>query len=212
VQTTTVAIIDDHPITRSGLSSVISDLPGFSVACSLADGRELTADSGIDMALHDLYLADGRPSVAEVGRISGFTRVLVMSASRHPADVLAVVRAGARGYVVKDTPQDALAAALTTVALGGFALSPNLADILAAALAQAPAAAVEPTEALSPRESEALDLIAAGFTHAQAARRMGVTKSTVDTYVERIRTKLQAGNKAELTRLALRRGAESPAR
>lgn len=58
---------------------------------------------------------------------------------------------------------------------------------------------------LSPREEQALDFIARGFTHAQTARRMGVTKATVDTYVERIRAKLQVGNKAELTRAALSR-------
>jgi DNA-binding CsgD family transcriptional regulator len=57
---------------------------------------------------------------------------------------------------------------------------------------------------LSPREEETLDLIARGFTHAQVARRMGISKATVDTYVERIRGKLQVGNKAELTRAAMR--------
>jgi DNA-binding NarL/FixJ family response regulator len=64
---------------------------------------------------------------------------------------------------------------------------------------------------LSPREEQALELIARGFTHAQAARRMGVSKTTVDTYVERIRIKLQVGNKAELTRAAINRAAQAQA-
>ncbi|MEU7870001.1 LuxR C-terminal-related transcriptional regulator [Dactylosporangium sp. NPDC049140] len=75
----------------------------------------------------------------------------------------------------------------------------QLADLVRATLVEpAPAAG-----ALSPREQQTLDLIASGFTHAQVASRMGVRKATVDTYVERIRAKLQLGNKAELTRAAL---------
>ena len=203
MDTRRVAIIDDHPITREGISALISSLPGFTVACSLDEPSKLLDDGSVDVVVLDLYRADGTPAVADVERISGWARVLVMSASRAPADVLAVIRAGAGGYVVKDTAPDALLAALSTVAVGGFALSPNLADVLTAALAQVPAPAAAPSDVLSPRERVALDLIAAGFTHAQAAKRMNVSKSTVDTYVERIRSKLQAGNKAELTRLAL---------
>ncbi|MEV5704193.1 LuxR C-terminal-related transcriptional regulator [Actinoallomurus sp. NPDC052274] len=73
-----------------------------------------------------------------------------------------------------------------------------------AAVATALAASVREPEP-SPREEQTLELIAAGFTHAQVARRRGITKTTVGTYVERIRRKLQVGNKAELTQAALRR-------
>jgi DNA-binding NarL/FixJ family response regulator len=201
-----VAVVDDHPVTCQGMAALINTLPGLSVVCTLCDSVDLTPDDAIDVVVHDLYLADGAPAVRAVERISTFARVLVMSASRAPGDILAVVRAGACGYVVKDTAPDALLAALNAVAVGGFALSPNLADILVAALGQAPALSQAPVDRLSPREHECLDLIAAGFTHAQAARRMDVSKSTVDTYVERIRMKLQVGNKAELTRIALAPG------
>jgi DNA-binding NarL/FixJ family response regulator len=118
------------------------------------------------------------------------------------------------GYVTKSAEPGLLVGSVRAVAHGGFALSAELADILhsaadsprtlATTLATArPHRAVE--VALSPREEETLDLIARGFTHAQAATRMGVSGSTVDTYIERIRTKLQVGNKAELTRAALNR-------
>jgi DNA-binding NarL/FixJ family response regulator len=81
-----------------------------------------------------------------------------------------------------------------------------LADILHTQMTgQARPSPPDPRALLSPREEQALDLIARGYTHAQAATRMGVTKATVDTYVERIRAKLQVGNKAELTRAALQR-------
>ncbi len=209
VTTVRVAIVDDHPVTREGVAALVAAAPGFEVAASLDHPAALPRDGSVDVVVHDLYLADGKPSTLSVAEIATWARVLVMSASRAPADVLAVVRAGASGYVTKDTDKETLLAVLATVAAGGFSLSPQLADVLTAALTQVPAPPDDPSEVLSPREREALDLIAAGFTHAQAARRMNVTKATVDTYVERIRVKLQAGNKAELTRIALARGARN---
>lgn len=200
-----VAVVDDHPVTREGIAALVSSLPGFSVLASTDDPTQLSRDTGIDVVVLDLYLADGKASTPAVREISGWAKVLVMSASRAPKDVLAVVRAGASGYVTKDTSREALLAVLGTVAAGGFSLSPQLADVLTASLSQVPTTFDDPTDALSPREREALDLIATGFTHAQAAKRMNVTKATVDTYVERIRSKLQVGNKAELTKIALRR-------
>jgi DNA-binding NarL/FixJ family response regulator len=98
-----------------------------------------------------------------------------------------------------------LLAAVRTVVAGGFALSPQLADILQAELGRSPRGPGADIPELSVREDQALMLIARGFTHGQVATRMGVSKSTVDTYVERIRSKLQVGNKAELTRAALER-------
>jgi DNA-binding NarL/FixJ family response regulator len=100
-----------------------------------------------------------------------------------------------------------LISAVRTVASGGFVLSSQLADILQGELAQ-PATigrAAADVPALSPREEETLDLIARGLTHAQAASRMGVSRATVDTYIERIRAKLHVGNKAELARAAIER-------
>jgi DNA-binding NarL/FixJ family response regulator len=143
--------------------------------------------------------------------------VLVVSASGQPADVLGAIRAGACGYVTKLADPPMLIAAVRTVASGGFALSSQLADILQGELARAPEATGGPGDgppapALSPREEEALDLIARGLTHAQAASRMGVSRATVDTYVERIRAKLHVGNKAELAQAAIGRRASGRTR
>ncbi|MCX5247139.1 LuxR C-terminal-related transcriptional regulator [Streptomyces sp. NBC_00201] len=103
-----------------------------------------------------------------------------------------------------------LVSAVRAVAARGFALSAHLADMLHTELSASAAAATTETArgmavaALSRREEQTLALIAQGFTHAQAAARMGVSVTTMNTYVERIRAKLQVGNKAELTRAALR--------
>ncbi|WP_433180711.1 LuxR C-terminal-related transcriptional regulator [Actinoallomurus sp. CA-150999] len=202
-----VGAIDDHPVTLRGIELLLAEFPEIHVvttadtpAALLASpevGRDL---DGLDVVLVDLYLATDVPSLDVVQELAPRVPVLVMSASRHRHDVVAAIRAGASGYLTKDSAADQFAAAITTVASGGFFLSSQLADMVGAVLA---GRTTEPE--LSPREEEALGWIARGFTHAQTARRMGVTKATVDTYVERIRRKLQVGNKAELTRAALRR-------
>ncbi len=159
------------------------------------------------MTLLDLYLGDDEPCLDVIANLRPATRVLVISASGRPADVLGAIQAGASGYVTKDAEADMVVSAVRTVASGGFAMSSHLADILQSELTRVPREATGQPRLtlLSPREEQALDFIARGFTHAQTARRMGVTKATVDTYVERIRAKLQVGNKAELTRAALSR-------
>jgi two-component system, NarL family, nitrate/nitrite response regulator NarL len=209
-----VAIVDDHPMTRRGVEGILAAADGLVVTQTSATPDALDPHT-LDVVVHDLYLAEETPSLVSIAELSARTRVLVMSAYSKPVDVLACVRAGARGYVTKDASPEMVIRTVETVGAGGFAMSPQLADILQAAIAQevtgqtleshgrqasAPQSILAP---LGPRESETLDLIAQGFTHHQIARRMGVTKATVDTYVERVRKKLQVGNKADLTRAAL---------
>ena len=165
-------------------------------------------DLSLDVVVMDLYLDGDSPSLSAVAELAGAARVLVMSASGRPADVLGAIQAGASGYLTKRASPELLTSAVETLAAGGFSLSADLADVMQAALLErsgAPATAGKPAPQLSPRETETLRLIASGLTHSQIATRIGVTKATVDTYVERIRAKLQVGNKADLTRAALAR-------
>ncbi|MDQ2810513.1 MAG: response regulator transcription factor [Actinomycetota bacterium] len=210
-----VAIVDDHPVARRGLQSILADAGDIQVSAAVATPAELSL-AGVgagrpDVIMLDLYHDGDEPCVGAIATLSQDHRVLVVSASGRPADVLGAIRAGACGYVTKLADPPLLVAAVRTVAGGGFALSSQLADILRGALAAVPAAtgtaaaAAAGTPALSPREEEALDLIARGLTHAQAASRMGVSRATVDTYVERIRAKLHVGNKAELAQAAIER-------
>jgi two-component system, NarL family, nitrate/nitrite response regulator NarL len=204
-----LAIVDDHPLARRGVESVLAGIEDLTVTASVATVAELPDPRALDLVILDLYLADGVPCTDAVRALRPHTRVLVLSASRVPADVVAVIRAGANGYLTKSAEPEMLVSSVQTVATGGFALSAELADILQAELAApapsgtAPAKKPGKAAELSPREREALSYIARGYTHAQTATRMAVTKATVDTYVERIRAKLQLGNKAELTRAAI---------
>jgi DNA-binding NarL/FixJ family response regulator len=201
-----IAIVDDHPVARHGIVAILAAFDDFEVACAVPHPGELprTADGGVaaDVVLLDLYQADGRPALSAMTELSTHIPVLVVSASRAPADVLAAMQSGASGYLTKQASEEAYAIAIRSVATGGFYFSSQLADLIqAATLSRTPA---RPQEALSPREQQALAFIARGFTHQQAATRMGVSKATVDTYVARIRAKLQLGNKAELALAALR--------
>jgi len=203
-----VTIIDDHPVARRGLESMLGDAGDIVVAASVSSPAGFAAEgTSPDVILLDLYLGTDEPCLDAVGQLRAAARVLVISASGRPADVLGAIRVGASGYVTKEVGAGMLVSAVRTVAGGGFALSSQLADILQSELTRNPpeAAGHQPGTLLSPREEQALDLIARGFTHAQTARRMGVSKATVDTYVERVRAKLQVRNKAELTRVALLR-------
>ncbi|MGW2514449.1 LuxR C-terminal-related transcriptional regulator [Streptomyces scopuliridis] len=210
----TVAVVDDHPIARHGIAHILGALPDSSVTTTASVGslpeleEALAAGAAPDVIVLDLYLDGGTPALDAVAALSVATRVLVMSASGLPADVLGAIKAGACGYVTKHCSAELFVAAVETVAAGGFSLSAELADILQAELTRrepGPGADVVVGPRLSPREEETLSYVARGFTHAQIATRLGVRKTTVDTYVERIRAKLQVGNKAELTRAAIAR-------
>ena len=201
-----VAIVDDHPVARHGLASMLAPTPDVEVVAAVAEVSELPrAPDGrfaFDVLLLDLYLGDGRTALPAIAELNEHVPVLVVSASRAPSDVLAAMQAGASGYLTKHATEDAYAAAIRSVRTGGFYLSAQLADLIeAATTAKAPATA---RDELSPREREALSYIARGFTHQQTATRMNVSKATVDTYIARIRTKLNLGNKAELALAALR--------
>jgi DNA-binding NarL/FixJ family response regulator len=173
------------------------------VICSVASLAEFRAyDAEPDVVIFDLYLDHGRLTAAEIAAVTQNCPVLVVSASAREQDVLATIRAGASGYLIKTSAVEDFAKAVRTVAAGGFYVSSQLADFI-------DTSAVGPEGqpiSLAPREREALSLIAQGFTQCQAASRMGISPATIDTYLKRIRRKLGPGNKAELTRRAIELG------
>ncbi|MEY9863582.1 DNA-binding NarL/FixJ family response regulator [Catenulispora sp. GAS73] len=200
-----VAVVDDHPVALRGIAAIIAAFPDLHVVATAAEARDLPrredGQVDADVVVLDLYQADGHPALPVIAELSAQRPVLVLSASRSPAVALAAVRAGAAGFLTKAAQESAYATAIRAVAAGTFYLSAQLADLIQAATLRG---ATGHQDTLSPREQEALGLIACGFTHQQTATRMGISKGTVDTYIARIRTKLQLGNKAELTLAALR--------
>jgi DNA-binding NarL/FixJ family response regulator len=243
-----IALVDDHPIALRGIEYLLADVDDIKVLAAASSVTELrrhlaeaTGAPGPDVILMDLYHDGDEPCLEAISELATTVRVLVISASGRPEDVTGAIRAGACGYITKNTPLEQFRTAIYTAASGGFWLSSQLADILCAQMGAQPAPsprtappgagtgagssgsaigarggrpvrAQDGVQPLAPREEETLSLIARGFTHAQVATRMGISRATVDTYVERIRTKLQLGNKAELTRAAIARAAEHDAR
>ncbi|HXA60973.1 MAG TPA: response regulator transcription factor [Streptosporangiaceae bacterium] len=201
---TRVAIVDDHPIARRGVEQILAE-SGIAIVTSAATADLLEPRSGadVDVIVLDLYHDGDEPCLEAIARLSAEARILVMSVSGRPADVVSAIRAGAAGYLTKQASPEEFVRAVEAVASGGFYLSSQLADILATQLRPPDPVRIKRPGLLSKREEETLDLIARGFTHAQAARRLGISKATIDTYIERVRAKLQVGNKAELTRAAL---------
>ncbi|HEX9343758.1 MAG TPA: response regulator transcription factor [Actinomycetota bacterium] len=217
-----IAIVDDHPVARWGVEHIFEAHPEIRVLCSVASVEELEVATGAgeaapEVVIVDLYLAGEAPSLAAIERLAARCRVLVMSASGRREDVLAAIRSGADGYLTKQASDDAFLAGVERVAAGQLYLSSQLADMLHAdldldsALEAGVGAWGGGEQRLAPREEETLRYIARGFTHAQAARRMGVSQTTVETYIKRIRQKLRVGNKADLTRKAIELGKVSAA-
>jgi two-component system nitrate/nitrite response regulator NarL len=216
-----IAIVDDHPIARRGVEDILRGARDLTLVASVASAAEVTAGLTTrcrpDVVMMDLYLDGGVPALSAITELAKNTQVLVMSASCRPADVVDAIRAGACGYLTKHSAPELFVTAVSAVAAGGFLLSAELAKGLFAALCGgkgdpgapdsggAEIAGLTGSPRLSPREEQTLDYVAQGFTHSQIATRLGVRTTTVDTYVERIRAKLQVGNKAELALAAVAR-------
>jgi DNA-binding NarL/FixJ family response regulator len=192
-----VAIVAEHPVERRGLTSILGAQPDIEVVAAVAEPASLPADAVGAVTICDPYPFGEAARLDAVRDLAARGPVLAVSGSGDPTDVTAAIRAGALGYVTKDNGAEAYVAAVRSVSEGRVHLAPRAVEALRPGTA--------PTHgALSWRERQALSYIARGFTHQQAARRMGVSKATVDTYVARVRTKLRVGNKAELALAALR--------
>jgi DNA-binding NarL/FixJ family response regulator len=204
-----IVIVDDHPVARYGMREIFASASGIEVAGeaqTLAGLADLDTDA--DVLVLDLYLGQGRLTPGQITTLASTRPVLVVSASVRREDVIAAVRAGASGYLLKTAEPDVFIEAVRTVASHGFYVSAQLAHLIDATLEAGDPAASEVH--LAPRERQVLSLIAQGFTQGQAATRMGVSQGTIDTYIKRIRRKLGPGNKADLTRRAIELGELDP--
>jgi DNA-binding NarL/FixJ family response regulator len=196
-----VAIVDNQPITRSGLEQLAATIPGLIVTASVASVDELDLSAAAyDMVVMDVPAQEDGLSLKAITRMAEVSRPLIISNWDRPPSLLAAVRAGARGCVTRQSNHLAVAYALNVVAAGGFYLCEQLVHQFHLELNRPPRA--DP-HGLAPREVETLQWIARGYTHGQIATRMGLSQATINTYAKRIRGKLKVNNKAELTRMAI---------
>ncbi|MFE5123069.1 response regulator [Streptomyces sp. NPDC056669] len=198
-----VLLVDDHPLFREGLAAAVNLDDAFAVVgqAACADGAIAEAvRTAPDLVVMDLGLP-GRSGLEATRRIlcdHPEIRVLVMTMSEDDDSLLAAVRAGARGYLLKGAGRDEILRALHTVARGGAVFSPRMAERLGALVgASGSASAKEAFPTLTAREREVLDLLAAGLGYRQIAQRLVVTDKTVRNHVGSIFAKLQVRDRAQ---------------
>lgn len=205
-------VVDDHPMWRDAVQRDLADA-GLTVVASAGDGRETLAAfraARPDVLLLDLHIPppNGIEVTAEVTRQDPSVRILVLSASGESADVLAAVKAGATGYLVKSASREDLLAAVRDVAAGVPVFTPGLAAMVLGEF-QRPSGdrPSQPPEAeLTARETEILRMVATGMAYRQIAERLVLSHRTVQNHVQNILGKLQLHNRVELTRYAIERG------
>jgi DNA-binding NarL/FixJ family response regulator len=209
-----VFIVDDHGLFRSGVRSELgTDVEVVGEADDVGPAIAGIAHLDPDVVLLDVHLpgGGGHAVVTALKATHPQVRFLALSASDAPEDVIAVIRAGARGYVTKTISGAELVDAVHRVAGGEAVFSPRLAGFVLDAFAALPAADQErpsfdpELDQLTPRERDVLRLIARGFTYKEIARELFISAKTVETHVSSVLRKLQLSTRHQLTRWATER-------
>ncbi|MCL1600115.1 MAG: response regulator transcription factor [Actinomycetia bacterium] len=203
---TSVYLVDDHSLFLTGVRAELSDEFDVLGVSGDVDGAidEIRAHKP-DVVLVDVHMPGGG-GVAVVTSISETNpgiRFLALSVSDAPEDVIAMIRAGCRGYVTKSISPSELADAIRRVDSGDAVFSPSLAGFVLEAFSKAVPIEEDPElDQLTPREKEVLRQIARGYQYKQVARRLDISTKTVETHVSAVLRKLQLSNRHELARWA----------
>jgi DNA-binding NarL/FixJ family response regulator len=211
-----VLVADDQQLVRAGLAGIVQAAADLEVVADVADGRQAVtaaAEHRPDVVLMDIRMP-GMDGIEATGRITsaGHARVLMLTTFDLDEYVFGALRAGASGFLLKDTPPLDLHAAIRTVALGEALLAPRITKRLIAAYVDAPSDKLSrhrapqlPTSVTS-REREVLLLVAEGLSNAEIADRLFIGTGTVKTHIARLLTKLDARDRVQLVILAYRTG------
>jgi len=205
-----VLVVDDHPVVRRGLSACLAERPPLEVVGEAADGEEavrLTRALKPDIVLMDINMPrmDGLQVTEVLRQDEPKTRVVILSIHNRPEYVQRVIKAGARGYLLKDAPADELVRVLELVYRGEVFFSPAVAQ---STLNQYVTSGGKPEglNRISRREREVLTLVAGGKSNKEIAGALGVGVRTIETHRERIMRKLDLHSVAALTKFAVAQG------
>jgi len=203
---TSVYLVDDHALFLSGVRSELSSEFDVVGAAGDVDGAiDEIRTLKPDVVLVDVHMPGGGGVVvvANVSEANTDIRFLALSVSDAPEDVIAMIRAGCRGYVTKSISPEELADAIRRVDSGDAVFSPSLAGFVLEAFSKAVPVEDDPDlDQLTPREKEVLRQIARGYQYKQVARRLDISTKTVETHVSAVLRKLQLSNRHELARWA----------
>ncbi|WP_175935580.1 response regulator transcription factor [Corynebacterium sp. Marseille-P4321] len=207
---TRVFLVDDHSVFRAGVRAELTSASAGQIeivgeAGSVADAVRGIAETGPDVVLLDVHMPDGG-GLAVLQRAPG-PSYLALSVSDAAEDVIALIRAGARGYVTKNISGAELAEAVERVRGGDAYFSPRLAGFVLDAFATGRVVEeTDPTvDSLTRRELEVLRLLARGYTYKEIGERLFISVKTVETHASNILRKTQTSNRHQLTRWAVAR-------
>lgn len=209
---TTIVLADDHCIVRQGLRALLAAEPGLRVVAEAADGLEalqIVERQRPQVLVLDLIMPslNGIEVTRQVRQRSPETQVIILSMHSDEAYVLEALRAGAAGYVLKESPIDELLQAIDEVTQGRRYLAPPLSEwAIAAYVRNAEASGDDPLEALTSREREVIYLVAEGLSATEIAARLSISPRTVETHRANLMRKLGLRNQAEVIRFALEQG------
>jgi DNA-binding NarL/FixJ family response regulator len=196
-----VAVVDDHPVFRLGMAGLLGSLDGIEVAAQAEDaaGAMARIDGSVDVVLMDLHLGDdsGIETTRDLVRALPDLAVLVITMDEDDESVVAAMRAGARGYLLKSASPAEVERGIRAVANGEAILGPQVASRAMATLTSGRTAVRVPFPELSDREREVLDLLARGYDNATIARRMVLSPKTVRNHVSNVLTKLGVPDRAQ---------------
>jgi DNA-binding NarL/FixJ family response regulator len=208
-----IVLGDDHTLMRHGICKILEEQPEWEVVAQASDGREAvkqTVQMQPDVAILDIGmpLLNGIEATRQIARRTPDVRILILSMHADEAYITQALRAGATGYLLKDSADAELIRAVTAVAAGKSFFSPAVARVMLDDYVRhlAGKGIVDRYESLSEREREVFQLIAEGHSNKEIAELLTVSPATVETHRAHIMQKLDVHNTAELVLYAVRRG------
>jgi len=201
-----ILLADDHAMVRTGLKEILADTGDIAVTGEATNGHEVLErirGHDYDVAVLDMSMPGrgGIELIKQVKRERPRLRILVLSMHSEQQYAVRALKAGASGYLTKDSAADQLVAAIRRIAAGGAYVSPETAERLA--LGAAPNSEAAPHTLLSDREFQVFQMIARGVSVSEIARELSLSVKTVSTHKTRILEKMGLANQAELIRYAL---------
>jgi two-component system response regulator NreC len=214
-----ILIVDDHPVVRAGLRTLLSGQPDMEVVGEASDGAaavEQAVELMPDVVVMDITMegVGGIEAARDIRRCAPQTKVLILTIHKSVEYLRRALEAGATGYVLKQAADTELAVAIRVVHRGEIFVYPVFTRVLLGDLAQdkdAERSEPDSYDLLSPREKEVLRLVALGYTNRQIADQLFLSIKTVGTYRGRLMTKLDLRSRPALVRYALERGLLSSA-
>jgi DNA-binding NarL/FixJ family response regulator len=206
-----VLLVDDHPVFREGLKSLLQHYPEFEVAGQAADGDEAVAKASQikpDVVIMDICMprTDGIAATRAILKTLPQVKVLITTISDKDEDLFAALKAGARGYLLKSVSLQELIDSIRLVAQGEAIISPSMASRLLVEFSQDKEQSDKPPGDLSSREREVLQLVAQGASNRQIGDRLFISETTVKAHLHAIMEKLHARNRAEAVAVAANKG------